>query len=74
MDIWRIVGGKRSGPYRDYEIRGMIEKGGMEPEERIWHEGLDSWTPANQVGIFKGLFEQKSVPVNPPPLPKGSGS
>lgn len=70
MEIWRIVGGKRSGPYPDYEIRGMIEKGGMEANDRVWHEGLDEWTRVDQVGIFKGLFEQKPIPVTPPPLPE----
>lgn len=73
MDIWRIVEGKRSGPYRDYEIRSLIEKGGMEPEERVWHDGLDEWMRVDQVGIFKDLFEKKSVPVTPPPLPEAAG-
>lgn len=69
MDIWRIVGGKRSGPYPDYEIRGMIEQGGMEADERVWHEGLDEWVRVDQVGIFKEIFEKKAM-VKPPPLPK----
>lgn len=70
MDIWRIVGGKRSGPYPDYEIRGMIENGGINAEERLWHEGLDEWVRADQVGIFKGVFEKRVIGVTPPPLPK----
>lgn len=72
MDIWRIVGGKRSGPYPDYEIRGMIEKGGMEADERVWHEGLDEWKRVDEVVIFQGLFEKKAKEVSPPPLPEGS--
>lgn len=70
MDIWRIIGGKRSGPYRDYEIRGMIESGEIEEDERVWHEGLEEWVRVDQVGIFKDLFEKKTIPVTPPPLPE----
>lgn len=73
MKIWRIIGGKRSGPYLDYEIRGMIEKGGIEADERVWHEGLEEWTRVDQVGIFKDHFEKEAVKLpTPPPLPKES--
>ncbi|MEP2775990.1 MAG: RDD family protein [Luteolibacter sp.] len=72
MEIWRIAGGKRSGPFPDYEVRGWIEKGEIEPDERVWHEGLEEWTRIDQVGIYRELFEKKAEMATPPPLPKGS--
>lgn len=60
MDIWRIVGGKRSGPYPDYEIRNRIRDGQMDEEEKLWHEGMAGWTKVGDMELFKGEFVPKA--------------
>ena len=69
MEIWLIVNGKRSGPYPDYEIRGRIEHGEMEPEEKVWHEGLEEWTPVGELELFKKSLGDRKPQVVPPALP-----
>jgi len=70
MEIWLILKGKRSGPYPDYEIRGRIEHGEMEPEEKVWHEGLAEWTPVGELELFRKSFGDKKPGVVPPVLPQ----
>ena len=70
MEIWLILNGKRSGPYPDYEIRGRIEHGQMERDEKVWHEGLAEWTPVGELELFRKSFEEKKPEVLPPALPR----
>lgn len=69
MEVWLIVSGKRSGPYPDYEVRGRIEHGELEPEEKVWHEGLAEWTPLGELELFRKSFKDRPVEDVPPPLP-----
>jgi len=70
MEIWLIVSGKRSGPYPDYDIRGRIEHGEMEADEKVWHEGLPEWTPVGELELFRDLFGKDEPKPAPPELPK----
>lgn len=71
MEIWLILNGKRSGPYPDYEIRGRIEHGQMEPEDKVWHEGLEEWTPVGELELFRNSFGDKKPDLaGPPALPE----
>lgn len=73
MEIWLIINGKRSGPYPDYEVRGRIEHGEMEPGEKIWHDGLEEWTPIGELELFRKSFEDRKPEeeqVEPPTLPQ----
>lgn len=68
MDIWLIRGGVKNGPYPDYEIRGRIVHGEMDPKTKVWHEGLAGWTAIEDLELFKNEFQgRKKVP---PELPK----
>lgn len=69
MEIWLILNGKRSGPYPDYEIRGRIEHGEMEADEKVWHEGLEEWTPVGELELFRNSFGEKKPAGLPPALP-----
>lgn len=69
MEIWLIVNGKRSGPYPDYEIRGRIEHGEIEAEEKVWHEGLEEWTPVGELELFRKSFGDRKPDAAPPALP-----
>lgn len=76
MGFWIIMNGERSGPYPDYEIRSKIQHGDLEPDSRVWREGLENWTKLEEMDLFREEFgkrDSRSVsspdPV-PPPVPK----
>ncbi len=68
MDIWVIRGGVKNGPYPDYEIRGRIAHGEMDPKSKVWHEGLAEWTEIQELELFKNEFQKETQ--KPPELPK----
>lgn len=68
MDIWIIRDGEKAGPLHDFEIRKKIESGELPGSTPAWHEGLDSWKPLKEIGLFAREFEPKA----PPPLPAAS--
>ena len=70
MEIWLIKGGKKSGPYHDYEIREKIGHKELDGDEVAWHEGLPSWTKLSKIDIFSQEFEASEDPIQPPQLPK----
>jgi uncharacterized RDD family membrane protein YckC len=70
MEIWLIVNGKRTGPYPDYEVRGRIEHGQMDADEKVWHEGLAEWTPVGELDLFRKNFGKDDHKAAPPALPK----
>jgi len=74
MEIWLILNGKRSGPYPDYEIRNRIEHGQMQPDEKVWHEGLPDWTALGELELFRNSFEKiEAVPALPSDFQKTVG-
>lgn len=56
--------GKQHGPIPLSKLKDVATQGRITPEDLVWCEGLDDWTPA---GRIKDLF-RKPAPV-PPPLP-----
>jgi uncharacterized RDD family membrane protein YckC len=68
MDIWIILDGEKSGPVRDYEIRGRIESGELAADTPAWHEGLESWRPLGEISLFAREFERlKGLDAEPAP-------
>lgn len=67
MDFWLIRDGEKAGPFADYDIRSKIEAGELEPDDPVWHEGLDGWRPLQEIVSFQSAFERP--PAVPPPLP-----
>lgn len=65
MDIWIIRGGVKTGPFPDYEVRHRIEDGEIDGETRIWHEGLEAWTPVADVPLY-GKDVRKAEPPEVP--------
>jgi len=78
MDFWIIQNGERAGPYPDYEIRAKIQHGDLEPDSRVWSDGLDGWTKLEDMELFREEFEKRdprseSTPsrvekTDPPPV------
>lgn len=56
------------GPVLEAEIRRMALEGSLEREDLVWSEGMDSWLPASEVGIFE-FPALPPAPPAPPPLP-----
>jgi len=57
MDIWIILNGEKTGPFRDFEIRRKIEDGELATTCPAWHEGLQKWQPLGEIDLFKREFD-----------------
>ncbi len=78
MSFWIIQNGERSGPYPDYEIRIKIQHGDLEPDSRVWSDGLDGWTKLEDMDLFREEFAKRDPrsdstisrveKISPPPL------
>lgn len=71
MEFWIIKNREKSGPYPDYEIRSKIQHGDLEPDSRVWREGLEEWTKLEEMDLFREEFgkrDSRSV-SNPDPVP-----
>ncbi len=56
---------KQHGPVSAAELKQLAMRGELKPDDLVWCEKLDDWTPARKVG---GLFEEGAAPP-PPPTP-----
>ena len=57
---------KQHGPVSAAELKQLATRGELRPEDLVWCEKLDDWTPARKVG---GLFEEGAPAAPPPPKP-----
>ena len=66
--IWYFADGdEERGPVTEAQIRTLIGTGNLKPDDLVWREGLDDWTPAGEV---PGLFGAGPVALDAP-LPTG---
>ena len=56
--------GARHGPVSTDQLKDLAATGRLRPDDLVWKEGMENWTPAGKV---LGLLP--SVPAGPPPLP-----
>lgn len=75
MEIWIIKGGRRYGPYRDYEIREQIRSGKIRVGTYGWHSQLSEWQLLEEMECFRSDFEMVreqaiEAAAKPPPLPR----
>jgi uncharacterized RDD family membrane protein YckC len=80
MNIWIIRDGEKIGPIHDFEIRRKIDTGELDATTMAWHEGLATWKPLVEIGIFTRDLEEPSPQLEaapsatpfslPPPLPQ----
>ena len=62
--------GTQQGPLLEEEIRRMAQSGSLGREDLVWSEGMDSWLPASEVGIFEFPALPPAPPAPPPPPPQ----
>lgn len=60
--------GNRRGPFTNREIRRRVREGVVTPDDFVWTEELNQWTPAGDV---PELFPE--APEEPPPASQGVG-
>ena len=60
--------GTQHGPLLEGDLRRMALEGSLEREDLVWSEGMDSWLPASEVGIFE-FPALPPTPPAPPPVP-----
>ena len=63
-DWYAGMEGKRSGPFSEAELVGLIKAGKVGTDTLLWRKGMADWKPAHQVQELASLFE-----AEPPPLP-----
>lgn len=64
--VWYFADGDvQRGPVTESQLRALIGTGNLTPEDQVWKEGMEDWTPAGEI---PGLFDQAG-PVTPPATP-----
>lgn len=61
---WYVDKDKKIGPIETDELKRLLQSGKVGVKTMLWHEGMDSWRPLNEVDELNGLKG-----VVPPPLP-----
>jgi membrane protease subunit (stomatin/prohibitin family) len=67
IKFYAVLGGRQSGPFDVPALQKHVQSGQLTRQTLVWREGMDKWTPAEQVGELKGMFDNE-----PPPLPPES--
>lgn len=67
--VWYFADGDvQRGPITEAQLRSLIGTGNLTPEDQVWKEGMEDWTPAGEI---PGLFDQPG-PTTPPAAPAAS--
>ena len=62
--------GTQHGPLLEGDLRRMALDGSLQREDLVWSEGMDSWLPASEIGIFEFPALPPAPPAPPPPPPQ----
>ena len=69
--VWYFADGDvQRGPITEAQLRALIGTGNLTPEDQVWKEGMEDWTPAGEI---PGLFDQAG-PATPPATPPSPAS
>ncbi len=61
--VWYFADGDvQRGPVTEAQLRALIGTGNLTPEDQVWREGMEDWTPAGEI---PGLFSQPSSATPP---------
>jgi hypothetical protein len=63
--------GLQNGPVPEEQVRRMALDGSLKREDLVWSDGMASWLPASDVGVFEfpALPPAPPAPPAPPPPP-----
>ncbi len=60
---------QQHGPVTGQELRAMVERGELGPNDLVWKDGMAEWTPASRI---HGLFGEEPAAAPPPPPAGGA--
>src|SRR5260221_5768039 len=65
-DWYYAVNNEQKGPINESELKANLAANKLPADSLVWKDGMDNWTPANQVPAF--TFHQPPIPakVQPP--------
>src|ERR1700761_5018077 len=67
-DWYYAANNEQKGPINESELKANLAGNQLPPDTLVWKEGMDNWTPANQVPAFS--FRQPPLPAKvQPPTP-----
>ena len=49
MKWYYETGGEQQGPVDTEQLLAMLADGDLDPDNKVWHKGMDAWTPASEV-------------------------
>jgi uncharacterized membrane protein len=60
-DWYYAVNNEQKGPVNESELKAQLAANKIPSDSLVWKEGMDNWTPANQVSAF--TFREPPVPA-----------
>src|SRR5277367_3187215 len=65
-DWYYAENNEQKGPINESELKANLATNKLPADALVWKDGMDNWTPANQVSAF--TFRQPPIPakVQPP--------
>jgi uncharacterized membrane protein len=64
-DWYYAVDNEQKGPINEAELKEHLAGNKVPPDTLVWKDGMDNWTPANQVPAFS--FRQPPIPAKVQP-------
>jgi uncharacterized membrane protein len=60
-DWYYAVNNEQKGPVNESELKAQLATGKLPSDSLVWKDGMDNWTPANQVAAFS--FREPPAPA-----------
>ncbi|MDF1753480.1 MAG: RDD family protein [Verrucomicrobiales bacterium] len=73
MEYYLAKSGAKVGPLSQFKLVEMLREGEVSPEEKLWHQGMDSWLPASEIPSLQSTLqalEREKLEATAPPLPE----
>ena len=51
-DWYYAANNEQKGPVNESELKANLASGKLPAETLVWKDGMENWTPANQVAAF----------------------
>jgi len=65
-DWYYAADGEQKGPVNESELKADLASGKVPADTLVWKDGMDNWTPANQVPAFSFRAPPAPAKVQPP--------
>jgi hypothetical protein len=65
-----VIRGQQAGPFSLEQIRQMLARGEIQPEQPAWRQGMSDWKPLSQLLSVHGGAMPPPLPAGAPPMVK----